>query len=113
EGNREQAKAAMYAGVREALARAFPDMEIAAVAAIHTRNEAGEIHFHVHVVVAKFARNRATGRMVSLNSKAGGNSATRVRDLKAGWKEGVDRELAARLNLRVDQGRSFARPALV
>ena len=113
EGHREQAKAAMYAGVREALGRAFAGLEIAAVAAIHTRNEAGEIHFHAHVLVAKFARNRATGRMVSLNSKAGGNSASRVRDLKAGWKEAVDRELAVRLNLRVDQGRSFARPALV
>jgi hypothetical protein len=113
EGHREGAKAAMYAGAREALAHAFPGKEIAAVAAIHTRNEAGEIHFHAHVLVAKFARDLASRRMVSLNSTAGGNSASRVRDLKAGWKEGVDRELAARLGLRVEQGRAFARPALV
>jgi hypothetical protein len=113
EGHREEAKAAMYAGVREALARAFAGKEIAGVAAIHTRNEAGEIHFHAHVLVAKFARDRVTGRMVSLNSKAGGNSAVRVRDLKAGWKEAVDRELAASLGLRVEQRRPFARPALV
>jgi hypothetical protein len=51
--------------------------------------------------------------MVSLNSRAGGNSPTRVRDLKAGWKEGVDRELGRRLRLEVHQSTRFGRPAVV
>jgi hypothetical protein len=113
EGRAEEVRAAMYAGVREALARAFPDKDVAAVAAIHTRNEAGEIHFHAHVLVAKFALDRTRRRMVSLNSQAGGNSPTRIRDLKLGWKETVDRELGQRLGLRIEQPAPFKRPALV
>jgi len=31
-------------------------MRYSAAAAIHTRNTTGEIHYHVHVVVAKFAQ---------------------------------------------------------
>src|SRR6185295_5977107 len=100
-------------GIREALARGFPGKDVAAVAAIHTRNEVGEIHFHAHVLVAKFAFDRARRRMVSLNSQAGGNTPARMRDLKLGWKEGVDRELAHRLRIRVEQPAGFARPALV
>jgi hypothetical protein len=83
----------MYAAVGSALDRAFPDHEVTAVAAIHTRNDAGEIHYHVHVLVAKFARDRRSGRVFSLNSKAGGNTAARVRDIKVAWKESVDAEL--------------------
>lgn len=59
EGRRNEVTAAMHAGVREALWRAFGGLDVAAVAAIHTRNEAGEIHFHAHVLVGKFARNRS------------------------------------------------------
>jgi hypothetical protein len=113
EGHREEAKAAMYAGIREALARGFPGQDIGAVASIHTRNEAGEIHFHAHVLVGKFGRCRATRRLVSLNSQAGGNTGKRVHELKRGWKEAIDRELAQRLRVRVEQPAGFARPALV
>jgi hypothetical protein len=102
----------MYAGVREALARGFAGKDVAAVAAIHNRNEAGEIHFHAHVLVGKFAYCRTTCRMLSLNSQAGGNSGARVHDLKRGWKEAVDNEFERRLRVRVAQPASFARPAL-
>lgn len=113
EGHREQAKATMYAAVHTTLERAFPGKDIAAVAAIHTRNEDGEIHYHVHVLVGKFARDRSSGRIFSLNSKAGGNTGGRLRDLKVAWKESVDAELRGRLGLRIEQGRSYARPALL
>jgi hypothetical protein len=113
EGHREEAKSAMYAGIREALARGFPGKDIAAVAAIHTRNEAGEIHFHAHVLVGKFAYCRATRRTVSLNSQAGGNSGARVYDLKRAWKEAVDKEFERRVGVRVDQPGGFARPSLL
>jgi hypothetical protein len=113
EGHREVAKAAMYAAVGSALDRAFADRDVAAVAAIHTRNDAGEIHYHVHVLVAKFARHRASGRIFSLNSKAGGNTGARVRDIKLAWKDSVDAELQRRLGLRVEQSRPYARPCLV
>ena len=113
EDHREEARKAMYAAVGMALQSAFPDRDITAVAAIHTRNEAGEIHHHAHVLVAKFARDRRSGRTYSLNSKAGGNSAARMREIKVAWKEGVDREFVQRLGLRVEQGRPYARPTLV
>jgi hypothetical protein len=113
EGHPDEAKAAMYAGIREALARGFPGMDIASVAAIHTRNEAGEIHFHAHVLVGKFAYCRATQRTVSLNSQAGGNSGARVHDLKRAWKEAVDKEFERQVGVRVDQARGFARPSLL
>jgi hypothetical protein len=113
EGHRDAVREAMIAAANAALAAGFPGKEVAAVGAMHTRNEAGEIHYHLHVLVGKFARDRASGRVFSLNSKAGGNTASRLRDLKLGWKEAIDRELGTRLGLRVEQSRPYARPALV
>ena len=102
EGHREEAKAAMHAAVQPALDRAFPGMRYSAAAAIHTRNTTGEIHYHVHVVVAKFAQTDK-GRTVSLNSKAGGNGPLRLQQLKRGWKEGIEREFRERLQLGIEQ----------
>src|SRR5512141_589959 len=79
EGHREEAKGAIYAAVRSALDRAFAGLRYSAVAAIHTRNQVGEIHYHVHVLVAKFAKDPRTRRTVSLNGKAAGNGPSRVR----------------------------------
>lgn len=113
EGHREQARQAIYAAVGGALERAFPGKEYTAVAAIHTRNEAGEIHHHVHVLVGKFARDRETGKVVSLNGKRGGNGPGRVRALKAGWKEAIDREFKERLGLGIEQSRANGPVALI
>jgi len=107
EGNREQAKEAMYAAVKESLEKAFPGKDITAVAAIHTRNENGEIHYHVHVLVAKFARDKETGKSYSLNSKRGGNTGKeRLEHMKEGWKSGVEKEFKERLNLGIEQHRA-------
>ncbi len=113
EGYRERAKEAMLAAAESALDRAFQGKSYAAVAAIHTRNEAGEIHYHVHVLVAKFATDVASGRTVSLNSSAGGNGAGRVREIKQGWKDVVDKEFKERLGLTIEQRAPNAGPALV
>jgi hypothetical protein len=92
EGHREEAKAAIYAAVQTALDRSFAGLCYSAVAAIHTRNQVGEIHYHVHVLVAKFAKDPRTGRTFSLNGKASGNGPARIRDLKAGWQDGIEKE---------------------
>jgi hypothetical protein len=113
EGYREETKAAMFAAANAALGAGFPGKEIVAVGAAHTRNEAGEIHYHLHVLVGKFARDRASGRAFSLNSKAGGNTGARLGDLKRAWKAAIDRELAQRFGLRIEQHRNYARPALL
>jgi hypothetical protein len=114
EGHREQAKEAMYAAVRQALDRTFAGKDYAGVAAIHTRNEAGEIHYHVHVLVGKFALNRETGRVVSLCSAAGGDTGRRrLTELKGAWKETLDKEFKERLGLTIEQRAPNAAPALI
>jgi hypothetical protein len=104
EGHREKAKAAINAAITQALDRAFAGFKYSAVAAIHTRNQAGEIHYHAHVLVGKFARSIETGRMVSLNSSTTGkNTPARVREMKAGWQDGIEKEFRGRLQLGIEQ----------
>ena len=97
-----------------ALDRIYADKDYVAVAAIHTRNESGEIHYHAHVLVGKFAVDRASGKVRSLNSAAGGNTGHRqLSELKAAWKEGIDREFKERLGIHIEQRGPNAPPALV
>ena len=113
EGHREKAREAMNAAVGAALGRTFPGLAYTAVGAIHTRNEVGEIHYHAHVLVGKFALEPATDRILSLNGKRGGNGPSRVRDLKSGWKENVEKEFKERLGLTIEQRAPNAAPALL
>jgi hypothetical protein len=103
EGHRAPAKEALYEAVAATVEDTFVGLDVSAVGAVHTRNEAGEVHFHVHLLVAKFARNRANGRHVSVNSKAGGNTGRRIWDLKRAWKGHLDRVLKERLEVQVEQ----------
>ena len=113
EGHPIRARMAMYAAVQSALDAAFPGMEYRAVATVHARNEAGEVHYHAHVLIGKFARDAARGRVYSLNSRSGGNTGkARVEALKRAWKESLDLELKERLGVVVSQGAAFAKPAL-
>jgi hypothetical protein len=114
EGHREDAKSAMYAAVQQALDGIYGDKHYTAVAAIHTRNENGEIHYHAHVLVGKFAQNRTTGKVYSLNSAAGGNTGhLQLARLKSLWKESLDREFKERLGLTIEQGTPNSAPTLV
>ncbi len=106
EGHREEAKAAMYAAIETMLEKGFPGKDIVAVAAIHTRNENGEIHYHAHVLVGKFARDLKTGKSYSLNSVRGGNSPERISALKNAWKEDVVKEFKERLHVGMEQVRT-------
>jgi hypothetical protein len=113
EGHPQSSRQAMYAAVQVALDAAFPGKDYKAVTAIHTRNEAGEVHYHAHVLIGKFAQDPVSGRTYSLNSRSGGNTGKlRLRALKQGWKSAVDAELKARLGIIVTQAEPFARPAL-
>jgi hypothetical protein len=103
----------MYAAVQAALDTAFVGKEYAAVTAVHARNEAGEVHYHAHVLIGKFARDTARRRFYSLNSRSGGNTGKqRLAALKQSWKSALDAELKQRLGLVVTQGAPYARPAL-
>lgn len=106
EGHPEEAKAAMYAAAGAMLEKAFPGRDITAVAAIHTRNENGEIHYHIHILVGKFARDPENGKSYSLNSVRGGNTPERVSALKNAWKEDVVREFKDRLGVGMEQTRT-------
>lgn len=114
EGHREDAKRAMYAAVQNALDGIYGDKIYTAVAAIHTRNENGEIHYHAHVLVGKFAQDRATGKTYSLNSAAGGNTGhVQLAQLKTSWKEALDKEFRERLGLTIEQRAPNAAPTLI
>jgi hypothetical protein len=106
EGHPEEAKAAMYAAAGAMLEKAFPGRDITAVAAIHTRNENGEIHYHIHILVGKFARDLENGKSYSLNSVRGGNTPERVSALKNAWKEEMVREFKDRLGVGMEQTRT-------
>lgn len=106
EGHPEEARAAMYAAAGAMLEKAFPGRDITAVAAIHTRNENGEIHYHVHILVGKFAQDPENGKSYSLNSVRGGNTPERVSALKNAWKEDVVREFKERLGVGMEQTRT-------
>jgi len=104
EGHRDESKAAMNAAIKQALDRAFVGYRYTAVAAIHTRNQVGEIHYHAHVLVGKFAQNVAKGQTYSLSSLAGGNTGRkRLLELKLGWTEGIEKEFRERLQLGIEQ----------
>ena len=76
EGHREEAKAAMYAAAQAALDSIYAGKRYTAVAAIHTRNENGEIHYHAHVLVGKFAFDEATGKFSASTARAAATPAT-------------------------------------
>ncbi len=104
EGNREKAREAMHAAIGPTLEKAFPGKELAAVAAIHTRNDNGEIHYHAHVLVGKFVRDRETGRVHSINGKTLGNKGNETLNaLKDAWKDEVTKEFKERLGLGIEQ----------
>ena len=104
EDHRDQAREAMTAAVTSALDRAFAGFLYSAVAAIHTRNRDGQVHYCAHVLVGKFAEKVSTGRTYSLNSGAGGNTGhARLKELKLGWQEGIEKEFREHLNLSIEQ----------
>jgi hypothetical protein len=79
EGYREEgASRAINPAVGSRHSTAFGDKDEVAVAVIHTRKECVGIHCHAHVLVGKFAVDRASGKVRSLNSKASGNWGHRL-----------------------------------
>ena len=113
EGYPRKAREAIYAALQKTLTATFPGKELKAVTTVHARNEAGEVHYHAHVLIGKFAVDQARRRLFSLNSASGGNTGhARVSQLKQGWKLNFDAELKARLGIKVTQGAPYARPAL-
>jgi hypothetical protein len=113
EGHPRKARESMYAAIQKTLLAAFPGKALKAVTTVHARNEAGEVHYHAHVLVGKFALDLASKRVFSLNSASGGNTGrARVSLLKLEWKQNFDAELATRLGITVTQGAPYAKPAL-
>jgi hypothetical protein len=113
EGHPARARQAMYAALQATLNAAFPNKSLKAVATVHARNEAGEVHYHAHVLIGKFARDVVLRRVYSLNSRSGGNTGKdRVAELKRAWKQNLDAELHRRLGVAVAQPAPFAAPTL-
>lgn len=113
EGSREKAREAFHAAAAAALEAIYGGKKYVAVGAVHTRNEAGEVHHHIHVLVAKFATDKATGRVMSISTKSGGSTKDQLRRFKAAWKVAVDREMKERLGLGIEQRAPMTAPTLV
>lgn len=114
EGHRAEATEGIHAAIRAALGKAFEGLDYTGVAAVHTRNEAGEIHYHAHVLVSKFARDRETGKVFSLgNPDIGRLGRAHLRALKEGWRGEVNREFRDRLGLVIEQKKPNGPVALV
>jgi hypothetical protein len=72
EGYREEgASRAINPTVGSRHSTAFGDKDEVAVAVIHTRKESVGIPCHAHVLVGKFAVDRASGKVRSLNAITG------------------------------------------
>ena len=99
DGHRKEATEAMYKAVDTALQKAYPGKEISAVSAVHTRNQNGEVHYHVHALVSKFAKDTETGKWGSLNKSASYEHGR----LKEGWTEGIKREFEKSFGLKINQ----------
>ncbi len=102
EGHRQEAKAALSSATATALERMLRGLSYAAVAGIHTRNSFGEIHYHAHVLVGKFARHIASGCTVTLNNSIGLRA---MREMRLAWHEAVEREFRQRLQLGIEEQR--------
>lgn len=103
DGHKSEALQGMYKAIDETLARAYPGKDISSVSAIHTRNENGEVHYHAHVLVAKFAKNQETNKWVSLNSRAGGNDQKIHARMTEAWTVSATKELQNSLGIKIDQ----------
>jgi hypothetical protein len=106
EGNRAEAERLMTEAVRRSLDRVFQGLRYSGVSALHTRNESGEVHYHLHVLVAKFAHFCDTGRRFSLNQpKFARLGPAALRAIKLAWKEEVDGLVKERFGVSVEQSR--------
>ena len=106
-----RARQAICAALQATLDAAFPNKSLKAVATVHARNESGEVHYHAHVLIGKFARDVVRRPVYSLNSRSGGNTGKdRVAELKRSWKHSLDAELHRRLGVAVAQSGPFAAP---
>jgi hypothetical protein len=101
ETNPKAAKEAISRAVKETLENAFPGKSLAAVSAVHTRNVNGEIHYHAHVLVAKFCVDIESGKVHSINQAkmGGGFNGNRI---KESWMPAINREMERALKIRIE-----------
>jgi hypothetical protein len=114
EGNRTLAQEIMTTAVRRSFDRVLSGLDFSGVTALHTRNECGEIHYHLHVLVSKFAHDQGTGKRFSLNNpKFARLGPQALAELKLAWKEEVDLLVKERLGVTIDQSRRYGPVSLV
>lgn len=105
EAHKEQGKEAMQRALGQAIEKMYPNVNLSAVGAIHTRNSNGEVHFHAHALVSKFAERKSDGRILSLNGKAVQGELAPVFALKQAWKEAVNAELKKEFGITIEQSK--------
>jgi len=103
ETNKLKAREAITKAIDAMLPKSYPGKDLCAVSAMHTRNEAGDPHVNVHLLIAKTVRDQKTGKMHSINNLDWyeDNSTTDAERMKAAWKEEIIKELEKEFKIEV------------
>lgn len=104
EGHRGEVRSILHGATESALEKAYPGIQVSAVSAVHTRNENGEVHHHVHALVSKFGWHEGRGKWISLNGKHGGDPNSRIREGKDAFAASVVRQMEQHLGVKVEVG---------
>jgi len=104
--DKEKAQRAVLEAVDAMLAETYKGIEVASISAMHTKNQAGEPHLNVHVLVAKFGRRTKDGKWGSLNNGALHEDGCPKDEpkIKKHWTENIVLNLEREFGVRIDFG---------
>jgi len=114
ETDKNKTREAITAAINSMLPQTYEGKQLWAVSAMHTRNKAGELHYHVHLLIAKFIKDTETGKFHSINyDGAYKNGVSRdAEKMKKHWKAEINKEIARLFDVDIrigEKGQSIIR----
>ncbi|MDR2560739.1 MAG: hypothetical protein LBC63_03075 [Holophagales bacterium] len=103
ETSKSKARDAITRAIEPTLEESYPNKKLVAVSAMHTRNEAGDPHVNVHLLVAKTVQDKTTGQLHSINNndKYGDLGSKEEARMKRAWKREITKELEKEFNVEI------------
>jgi len=103
ETNKRKAREAITRAIEPTLLESYPGQKVVAVSAMHTRNEAGDPHVNVHLLIGKTVLNEATGKLYSINNNDiyGDLGSKEEARMKRAWKREITKELEIEFNVKI------------
>jgi hypothetical protein len=104
ETDKAKARAAITRAIDATLPHAYPHKRLHAVSAMHTRNEAGDPHINVHLLIAKTVKDERTGKRHSINNldMYEDNTLDDAERMKIAWKREIVKELEIEFNIQIE-----------